>query len=140
MSCLSFKIRKLILKIKILQHSEIFMSQTSHEYENHLHSSINSLPYLLSSMHSWQHSFSGKCASPTLTPNSQCSSVSSRFYIILFPCPIWLFQQFALDLAWGLENSAVAAGLAKVSFHSNSKERQSQRMLKLPHNCTHLTN
>ena len=27
----------------------------------------------------------------------------------------------------------------KVSFHSNPKERQSQRMLKLLHNCTHLT-
>ena len=37
-----------------------------------------------------------------------------------------------------LENSAVAIGLEKVSFHSNPKERQSQRMLKLPHNCTHL--
>src|SRR5574337_599061 len=30
-----------------------------------------------------------------------------------------------------LENSAVATGLEKVSFHSNSKERQCQRMLKL---------
>ena len=37
------------------------------------------------------------------------------------------------------ENSAVATGLEKVSFHSNPKERQCQRMLKLPHNCTHLT-
>ena len=27
----------------------------------------------------------------------------------------------------------------KVSFHSNPKERQYQRTLKLPHNCTHLT-
>ena len=27
----------------------------------------------------------------------------------------------------------------KVSFHSNPKERQCQRMLDLPHNCTHLT-
>ena len=27
----------------------------------------------------------------------------------------------------------------KVSFHSNPKERQRQRMLKLPHNCTRLT-
>ena len=27
----------------------------------------------------------------------------------------------------------------KVSFHSNPKERQCQRMLKLPHNYTHLT-
>ena len=38
-----------------------------------------------------------------------------------------------------LENSAVATGLEKVSFHSNPKERQCQRMFKLPHNCTHLT-
>jgi len=38
-----------------------------------------------------------------------------------------------------LENSAVATGLEKVSFHFNPKERQCQRMLELPHNCTHLT-
>ena len=30
-----------------------------------------------------------------------------------------------------LENSGVATGLEKVSFHSNPKERQCQRMLKL---------
>ena len=35
-------------------------------------------------------------------------------------------------------NSAVATGVEKVSFHSNPKERQCQRMLK-PHNCIHLT-
>ena len=35
--------------------------------------------------------------------------------------------------------TAVATGLEKVSFHSNPKERQCQSMLKLPHNCTHLT-
>ena len=38
-----------------------------------------------------------------------------------------------------LENSAVDTRLEKVSFHSNPKERQCQRMLKLLHNCTHLT-
>src|SRR5574337_908151 len=32
-----------------------------------------------------------------------------------------------------LENSAVASKLEKVRFHSNPKERQCQRMLKLPH-------
>ena len=32
-----------------------------------------------------------------------------------------------------------AIGLEKVSFHSNPKERQCQRILKLLHNCTHLT-
>ena len=34
-----------------------------------------------------------------------------------------------------LENSAVAAGLEKVSFHSDPKERQCQKML----SCTRLT-
>ena len=34
-----------------------------------------------------------------------------------------------------LENSAVAIGLKKVSFHSNPKERQFQRILKLPPNA-----
>ena len=34
---------------------------------------------------------------------------------------------------------AVATGLEKVSFHPSPKERQCQRMLKLLHNCTHLT-
>ena len=38
-----------------------------------------------------------------------------------------------------LENSAVVTGLENVSFLSNPKERQCQRMLKLLHNCTHLT-
>ena len=44
-----------------------------------------------------------------------------------------------LNVPANLENSAVATGLEKVSFHSNPKERQCQRMFKLPHNCTHLT-
>ena len=35
--------------------------------------------------------------------------------------------------------TAMATRLEKVSFHSNAKERQCQRMFKLPHNCTHLT-
>ena len=45
----------------------------------------------------------------------------------------------ALNMPANLENSAVATGLEKVSFHSNPKERHCQKMLKLPHNCTHLT-
>ena len=46
----------------------------------------------------------------------------------------------ALDLGRGTQGPAlVASGLEKVSFHSNLKERQRQRMLKLPHNCTHLS-
>ena len=38
-----------------------------------------------------------------------------------------------------LENSALATGLRKVSFHSNPKERQCQTMFKILKNCNHLT-
>ena len=38
-----------------------------------------------------------------------------------------------------LESSTEATGLEKVSFHSNPKEMQCQRMVKLPYNCTHFT-
>ena len=57
--------------------------------------------------------------------------------------PVELFQilrdDAALNMPANLENSAVATGLGKVSFYSNPKERQYQRILKLPHTCTHLT-
>ena len=53
--------------------------------------------------------------------------------------PVELFKSAALNMPANLENSSVATGLEKVHFHSNPKERQCQRMLKLLHNCTHLT-
>ena len=57
--------------------------------------------------------------------------------------PVELFQILKDDavkvLHSNLENSAVATGLEKVSFHSNPKERQCQRILKVPHNRTHFT-
>ena len=59
--------------------------------------------------------------------------------------PVELFQilkdavKAAFDVPANLENSAVATGLENVSFHSNLKEKQCQRMIKLLHNCTHLT-
>ena len=60
--------------------------------------------------------------------------------------PAELFQilkddaiQVLHSMSANLENSAVATGLEKVSVHSNPKERQCQRMLKLLLNCTHLT-
>ena len=60
--------------------------------------------------------------------------------------PVELFQILKVDavkvlhsMPANLENSAGATGMEKVSFHFNPKERQCQRILKLPHNCTHLT-
>ena len=57
--------------------------------------------------------------------------------------PVELFQiledDAALNMPANLENSAVVTGLEKASFHFNHKVRQCQRLLQLPHNCTHLT-
>ena len=50
-----------------------------------------------------------------------------------------MLLNYALNMPANLENSAMATGLENVSFHSNPKERQCQRIFKLPHNCTHLT-
>ena len=50
--------------------------------------------------------------------------------------PKWCCESAAVNMPANLESSTVATGLEKVSFHSNPKERQCQRMLKLPHNCT----
>jgi len=44
-----------------------------------------------------------------------------------------------VNMSVNLENSAVATGMEKVSFHSNPKEGQCQRMFKLPYNCAHFT-
>ena len=61
--------------------------------------------------------------------------------------PVELFQilkaeavkSAELNMPENLENSAMATGLEKFCFHSNPKERQCQRMLKLLHKYTHLT-
>ena len=50
--------------------------------------------------------------------------------------PVELFQilkdDAALSMPANSENSALATGVEKVSFHFSPKQRQCQRMLKLP--------
>ena len=62
------------------------------------------------------------------------SSPANRSHVPCSPTPRFSFKNPSLK-----PNSAVATGLGKVSFHSNPKEGQYQRMFKLPHSCTHLT-
>ena len=78
------------------------------------------------------------------------ASVSEASYVLVVKCislPL-VVKNISLPLAYcclenvmpaNLENSAVAIGLEKISFHSNTKERQCQRMFIVPHNCTHIT-
>ena len=80
------------------------------------------LGIIVSSYELWKTGKKKKAPSPTVI---HCSSI------------LWALNLTSL---WPLlANSTVATGLEKVSFHSNPKERQCQKMLKLPHNCTHLT-
>ena len=60
--------------------------------------------------------------------------------------PAELFQILKVDALKVLHSigqqiwkTVLTTGLEKVSFHPNPKERQCQRMLKLPYGCAHFT-
>ena len=73
-------------------------------------------------------------------------TLHSDGYIFSFLlCLLLFFPQLFVRSPWqpfclfAFLFSAVATGPEKVSFHSDPKERQCQRMFKLLYNCTHLT-
>ena len=68
-----------------------------------------------------------------------CTLLAIAFAISVFKNGIIIKFCASLNMPANLGNSAVGTEQEKVSFHSNPKERQCKRMLKLPHNCTHLT-
>ena len=65
-----------------------------------------------------------------LTTGQPGKSIKLKFWENIF---IIIYTVFFSYCSWG------STGLEKVRFHSNLKERQFQRMFKLPHNCTHFT-
>ena len=76
------------------------------------------------------------CASESITTNKASGGDG---------IPVELFQVLKDDAVKVLHSicqqiwkTAMATGLEMVNFHSNPKERQCQRMLKLSHNCSHL--
>ena len=78
-----------------------------------------------------------RCALGTITRNkaSGGDGIPVELFQILKDDAVKLLHSICQQI-W---KTAVVTGLEKVSFHSSPKERQCQRMLKLPHNCTHLT-
>ena len=100
-----------------------------HDPDNH-HGVITHLePDILKSKVKWA------LGSITMNKASGGDRIPAELFQSLKDDAVKVFTQYAKNL----ENSAVATGLEKVSFHSNPKERQRQRMFKLRHNCTHLT-
>ena len=75
----------------------------------------------------------------TVNKTSGDDGISFEVFQIL---KVWILkycESSAFNGPTNLENSAVVTGLEKVSFHSNPKEKECQRMFKLPHTWTHLT-
>ena len=72
----------------------------------------------------------------TINKASGANGILAELFEILKVDAIKVLQ---LNVPANLENSAVATGLEKVSFHIKPKEGQCQRMFRLLHNCTHLT-
>ena len=128
-------------KVKMGQHSKLIMpwggkntqkncTKTDlHDPDNHNGVITDLEPDILECEVKW--------ALESITTNK--ASGGDGIPVELFQILRWCCESAALNMPANLENSAVATGLEKVSFHSNPKERQCQRMLKPPHNCTHLT-
>ena len=78
-----------------------------------------------------------KCALGSITTNkaSGGDGVPAELFQVLSDDAVKVLHSICQQI-W---KTAVATGLGKVSFHSNPKGRQCQRMFKLSHNCTHLT-
>ena len=117
------------IKKRLQEYTEELYKKDLHDPDNHDHVITNLEPDILECEVKW--------ALESITTNK--ASGGDGFPVELFQILKDDAVKVLLNMPASLENSAVATGLEKVSFHSNSKERQCQRMLKLPHICTHLT-
>ena len=79
-----------------------------------------------------------KWALGSITTNKACgdNGIPGELFQILKDNSVKVLHLICQQI-W--KKSAVAPGLEKVSFHSNPKEGQCQRMFKLPHDFSHLT-
>ena len=59
--------------------------------------------------------------------------------VLLLSAALMMLLKCCTKMSANLENSAVAIGLVKVSFHFKPKEGQLQTMFKLLDNCNHFT-
>ena len=74
--------------------------------------------------------------STTMNKTSEGDGIPAELFQILKDDAVKVLHSICQQV-W--KNSAVTTGLEKASFHSNPKERECQRMFKLPHNHTHFT-
>ena len=103
----------------------IIQKKDLHDPDNHHGVIIHLEPYILKCKVKW--------ALESITTNkaSGGDGIPAELFKIIKDDAV---KNAALNMSANLENLAVATGLEKVSFHSNPKERQCQRMFKLLHN------
>ena len=100
-----------------------------HDVDNHDGVIIHLEPDIL------QCKIRGTSGSITMNKASGGDGIPAELFQILKDNAVEVLHSSAANL----ENSVVATGLEKVSFHSNPKDGQCQRMFKLSYNCLHFT-
>ena len=118
------------IKKKCQEYTEELFKKDLHNPDNHDGVITNLEPDILECEVKW--------ALESITTNKACGGdgIPVELFQILKDDAVKVPHSICQQIQ---KNSTLATGLEKVSFHSNSKERQCQRMLKLLHNCTHLT-
>ena len=118
------------IKNRWQEYTEELYKKDLHNPDNHDDVITNLEPDILECEVKWA------LGSITMNKASGDDGISAELFQILKDDTI---ESATLKMPANLENSAMATGLEKAGFHSHLKESQCQRMLKLPHNCTHLT-
>ena len=118
------------IKKRWQEYTEELYKKDLHDPENHNGVIIHLEPDILECEVKWA------LRSITMNKASRGDGIPVEVFQILEDDAAKLLQ---FNMPANLENSAVATGLEKVSVHSNPKQRQCQRIFKLPHNCTHFT-
>jgi len=111
------------------QYAELYQKKNLHDPDNHDGVITHLEPDILECEVKWA------LGSITMNKASGGDEIPVELFQILKDDAVKVLHSICQQI-W---KTAVATGLEKISFHSNPKERQCQRMLKLPHGCTHLT-
>ena len=117
------------IKKRFQEYTEEWYKKDLHDPDNHDDVITLLVPDILECVVKWA------LESITMNKASGGDGIPVELFQILKDDAVKVLHSICLE--YGKLSSGHRTG--KVSFHSNPKERQCQRMLKLPHNCIHLT-
>ena len=118
------------IKKRWQEYTEKLYKNDVHDPDNHDGVITHWEPYILESEDKWV------LGSITTNKARGGDGITAELFQILKDDAVEVLHSVCQQI---LENSAVTTGLEKVSFQSNPKERQYQKILKLPKSCAHFT-